>query len=129
MAVLGARAVQAGGRQGPSACCAHLPTPAPLGRAQIKQGSPATLRYNVYTSDKAHCSKPSAEVICIPMQFSATRFPAKKAAVGPATSFSTGAGDGWRQGVSGRQKKSKEEEGAAAGGHCVHRQHAQPTCT
>lgn len=78
MAVLGARAVQAGGRQGPSACCAHLPTPAPLGRAQIKQGSPATLRYNVYTSDKAHCSKPSAEVICIPMQFIATRFPAKK---------------------------------------------------
>lgn len=57
MAVLGARAVQAGGRQGPSARCAHLPTPAPLGRAQIKQGSPTTLRY---------CLSPAACTKCTP---------------------------------------------------------------
>lgn len=121
MAVLGARAVQAGGRQGPSACCAHLPTPAPLGRAQIKQGSPATLRY---------CLSPAACTKCTPQ----IRHTALNQAASPCNSVPHGflqkssCGSShvlqhWSRGrvEAGGQRQTKEEQrgGGSCGGRAL----------
>lgn len=127
------------GRGQAGSLCSLCPPPhsSPSGKSPNKAGQPCHAAllplprclHKAYTSDKARLSKPSAQVICISTQFSAAQFPAKSSC--GSSHILQHWSRGWVEagGQQQRQKESKEEEGAAVGGHCVHRQHAQPTRT